>query len=140
MTVTRRIAGHWLRGCRCGAAKQRGNNKCYRILHPGPFISLLRCRVESKRNNLVLTEQARFSQTRHIGVFMATKNAGRKGPAGRKRPAGRKGPAGSKGTAGPLLEAASVCIGGDHVASCIVNAAGSQPTHEAPTDPVLRGR
>ena len=49
MTVTRRIAGHWLRGCHCRAAKQRGNNECCRILHSGLFISFCRCRVESKR-------------------------------------------------------------------------------------------
>jgi hypothetical protein len=46
MTVTRRIAGHWLRGCHCRAAKQRGNDECCRILHSGLFISLCRCRVE----------------------------------------------------------------------------------------------
>src|ERR1700757_246901 len=36
MTVTRRITGHWLRGCHCCPAKQRGNNECCRILHSGP--------------------------------------------------------------------------------------------------------
>src|SRR4030095_6644785 len=46
MTVTRRITGHWLRGCRCRAPNQRGNYECCRILHSGLFISFCRCRVE----------------------------------------------------------------------------------------------
>src|SRR5262245_4092245 len=33
MTVTRRIAGHLLRGRRCGAANQRSNYECCRIVH-----------------------------------------------------------------------------------------------------------
>src|SRR6266576_1125056 len=49
MTVTRRIAGHWLRGCRCRAAKQRGNNECCRIVHSGLFVSFCFCHVENKR-------------------------------------------------------------------------------------------
>ncbi len=49
MTVTRRIAGHWLRGCRCRAANQRGNYECCRILHSGLFISLCHYRVEHKK-------------------------------------------------------------------------------------------
>src|SRR5215467_13686200 len=49
MTVTRRIARHLLRGCRCRAAKQRGNNECCRMLHSARFISLCNCDMESKR-------------------------------------------------------------------------------------------
>src|SRR5215472_3610859 len=33
MTVTRRIAAHLLRGCRCRAANQRRNNECCRVVH-----------------------------------------------------------------------------------------------------------
>jgi hypothetical protein len=33
MTVTRRIAGHWLLGCRCRAANQRCNYERCRIVH-----------------------------------------------------------------------------------------------------------
>src|SRR6516162_4031920 len=33
MTVTRRIAGYWLRGCRCRAANQRGNYECCLTIH-----------------------------------------------------------------------------------------------------------
>src|SRR5262249_47803072 len=49
MTVTRRIAGHLLLGCRCRAANQRGNDEYCRILHSGLFISFCHCRVESQR-------------------------------------------------------------------------------------------
>src|SRR6476646_158403 len=49
MTVTRRITGHWLRGCHCCPAKQRGNNECCRILHPSLFISFCRCHVEHEK-------------------------------------------------------------------------------------------
>src|SRR5262245_58817207 len=52
MTVTRRIAGHLLRRCRCCAANQRGNHKCCRILHSGLFISLCRCCVERKSGRI----------------------------------------------------------------------------------------
>src|SRR5438067_13886650 len=52
MTVTRRITGHWLRGCHCCAAKQRGNNECCRILHSGLFISFCCCGVENKRGRI----------------------------------------------------------------------------------------
>src|SRR5215467_11864456 len=52
MTVTRRIARHLLRGCRCRAAKQRGNNECCRMLHSARFISLCNCDVESKRGRI----------------------------------------------------------------------------------------
>src|SRR5215475_14813737 len=36
MTVTRRITGHWLWGCRCRAANQRGDYECCRIVHSTP--------------------------------------------------------------------------------------------------------
>src|SRR5882672_4139882 len=49
MTVTRRITGHLFWGCRCRAAKQRGNNEWRRILHSGPFISLCHCCVEHEK-------------------------------------------------------------------------------------------
>src|SRR6478735_3036412 len=52
MTVTRRITGHWLRGCYCRTATQRSNNECCRILHSGLFISFFRCDVESKRGRM----------------------------------------------------------------------------------------
>jgi hypothetical protein len=52
MTVTRRITGHWLRGCHCRAVNQRSNNECCRILHSSLLVSLSRCDVESKRRRL----------------------------------------------------------------------------------------
>src|SRR4029077_19011750 len=56
MTVTRRITGHWLRGCHCCGAKQRGNNECCRILHSGLFVSLCHCDVESKKDRILPRE------------------------------------------------------------------------------------
>ena len=52
MTVTRRITRHWLRGCHCCAANQRGNYECCRVRHPSLFISLCRCSVEGKRHRI----------------------------------------------------------------------------------------
>src|SRR5215813_11883256 len=52
MTVTRRIAGYWLRGCRCRAANQRSNDDCCRAPHPGPSLSFCRCRVERKTGRM----------------------------------------------------------------------------------------
>ena len=40
MTVTRRIAGDWLRGCRCCAANQRSNYEYCRIVHSACSYSL----------------------------------------------------------------------------------------------------
>src|SRR5215468_5532778 len=56
MTATRRIAGHWLRGCRCCAANQRGNYECCRIVHSGHsyhfVVAAWRVKKAESRDNL----------------------------------------------------------------------------------------
>ena len=67
MTVTRRIAGHLLRGCRCRAANQRGDNEWCRILQSRLFISFCHCGVESK-----VTESTHMSPRSTIIAVLVT--------------------------------------------------------------------